>query len=101
MLAPGRPVLRPPKRRSINPINLPCAPAQRALWGGAGVLQGGWGPRRASSQRKQDGRVGVQPDWVGPEGLDLGAAILCGPDLVPPLLRTSGARQREGGTDHR
>ena len=43
----------------------------------------------------------MQPDWVGPEGLDLGAATLCGPDLVPPLLRTSGAHQREGGTGHR
>uniref|UniRef100_A0AAF6Z681 NADH dehydrogenase [ubiquinone] iron-sulfur protein 7, mitochondrial n=2 Tax=Bos TaxID=9903 RepID=A0AAF6Z681_BOVIN len=36
VLAPGRPEHRPSKRRSINPINPPCVPAQRALWAWAG-----------------------------------------------------------------
>ncbi|XP_040096119.1 NADH dehydrogenase [ubiquinone] iron-sulfur protein 7, mitochondrial isoform X3 [Oryx dammah] len=61
VLAPGRPEHRPPKRRSINPINPPCAPAQRALWAGAGDLLGGrglalvWGEAEAPGGREVRG----------------------------------------------
>lgn len=63
MLAPGRPVHRPPKRRSINPINLPCAPAQRALWAGLGAC--GEGGALLSCRGKLKPREGVESEETG------------------------------------
>lgn len=63
VLAPGRPEHRPPKRRSINPINPPCAPAQRALWAGAGDLRGGRGLALLGGELRP--REGVESEETG------------------------------------